>query len=128
VSSSLAETTSLSPPQRRLLELFASRLRSEFGKAVHEVWLFGSRARGEPMEHEDSDVDVLVVVDDDSWDAKLQIRRTLDGLARGLGLEPEATLFSVHVVTPAWLEQRRSVASFFVAEIDRDKVIVEGPD
>ena len=48
---------SLRPP----LEAFAARLRSVFGDRLREVRLFGSYARGDA--DEDSDVDVLVVVD-----------------------------------------------------------------
>lgn len=49
---------SLRPP----LEAFAARLRGVFGDRLREVRLFGSYARGEA--NEDSDVDVLVVIDD----------------------------------------------------------------
>ena len=48
---------SLRPP----LQAFAARLRCVFGERLREVRLFGSYARGEA--DEDSDVDVLVVVD-----------------------------------------------------------------
>ncbi len=33
--------------------------------------------------------------------------------------------FSVHV-TPRWLIERRAIKSFFMAELDRDKVLVQG--
>lgn len=44
------------------LQDFAARVRARFGARLRELTLFGSRARGEARE--DSDVDVLVVVDD----------------------------------------------------------------
>jgi predicted nucleotidyltransferase len=44
------------------LARFARAVRDRFGSRVSEIVLFGSYARGEA--HEDSDVDVLVVVDD----------------------------------------------------------------
>lgn len=51
------------PPAIRLaLTEYAERLRGVFGQRVVELRLFGSYARGEA--HEDSDVDVLVVIDD----------------------------------------------------------------
>lgn len=40
----------------------ASRVRARFGARTREVRLFGSHARGDA--HEESDVDVLVVVED----------------------------------------------------------------
>jgi predicted nucleotidyltransferase len=47
---------------RAPLEAFATRLRARFGGRLRELRLFGSYARGEA--HEDSDIDVLVLIDD----------------------------------------------------------------
>src|SRR4051812_37672519 len=46
---------------RPALEAYAARLHPIFGDRLRELRLFGSYARGEA--HEDSDVDVLVLVD-----------------------------------------------------------------
>jgi hypothetical protein len=67
-------------------------------------------------------VDVLVLVEDDSWDAKSRIHDTLQAVARELGLQPLTWSFSVHIHTPAWFAQRRQIRSFFITEVDRDKV------
>jgi predicted nucleotidyltransferase len=84
------------------------------------------RARGEAASV-DSDVDVLVLVDDASWDGRMFVRSTLDDdAARQLALDALTWSFSVHVHTPAWLAQRREIRSFFVAEMDRDKVLLTG--
>jgi hypothetical protein len=32
----------------------------------------------------------------------------------------------VHVQSPGWLAQRRVIGSFFVGEVDRDKVVLWG--
>lgn len=117
---SLADS-SLSAQERALLERFASMLRASPDNAPHAVWLFGSRARGEsPSKY--SDVDVLVLVDDDSWGAKAVIHDTLREAASALGLDAVAWSFSVHIQTPRWLAQRREIDSFFIAEVDRDKL------
>ncbi len=50
---------------------FAEALRERFGERVFEILLFGSRARGEA--HEDSDVDILVVIDELSEFERLAI-------------------------------------------------------
>lgn len=63
---------------------------------VHAVWLFGSRARGESRSQE-SDVDVLVLVDDAAWDGRMRVRRMLDDAARELGLEALTWSFSIRV-------------------------------
>lgn len=117
--------TSLRADERGLLERYVEELRLRLGDELHGVWLFGSRARGEEPA-EDSDVDVLVFVDDASWDGRMRVRRILDDAARELGVDALAWHFSVHVHTPAWLAQRREIRSFFVAELDRDKVALCG--
>lgn len=47
---------------RPALDAYAARLRPIFGERLRELRLFGSYSRGEA--NEDSDVDVLVLVDD----------------------------------------------------------------
>jgi predicted nucleotidyltransferase len=124
--SDLAATT-LSADESALLERFVALLRDRLGPALHAVWLFGSRARGESPSHEDSDVDLLVLIDDDSWDGGKQlVHRAFDDAAGELGLERTGIWFAVHVRTPEWLEGRRAIKSFFIAEVDRDKVVIEG--
>jgi predicted nucleotidyltransferase len=120
----LAET-SLSDDERMLIERFVEKLRARLADELHSVWLFGSRARGEQPSSE-SDVDVLVLVDDASWDGRMAVRRMLDDAAHELELDALTWSFSVHVHTPAWLTQRRAIRSFFIAEVDRDKVVLGG--
>jgi predicted nucleotidyltransferase len=117
--------TSLTADERALTERFAKELRVRLKDELHAVWLFGSRARSESPS-EESDVDLLVLVDDASWDGRMGVRRMLDDAARELGLDALTWSFSVHVHTPEWLAQRREIRSFFVAEVDRDKVVLGG--
>ncbi len=116
---------SLGAGERALLEGFVEELDARLGDRLHGVWLFGSRARGERPSRE-SDVDVLVLVEDASWERKTAIHDTLQEVALGLGLQALTWSFSVHINTPAWLAQRREVESFFVAEVDRDKIVLGG--
>jgi predicted nucleotidyltransferase len=124
MSPALAEA-SLSADERALLGRFVEELVADLGDELHAVWLFGSRARGEPPSS-DSDVDVLVLVEDASWDERMRVRGMLDTAAHTLGVDALAGWFSVHVNTLAWLAQRREIESFFIAEVDRDKVVVLG--
>lgn len=117
--------TSLTAEERWLLEGFVALLEARLRDDLHGVWLFGSRARGD-QPAESSDVDLLVLAADDSWDGKLRVHAALDDAARQTGLEDAAWSFSVHVNSPAWLEQRRAVRSFFIREVDRDKVVLAG--
>ncbi len=105
--------------------VFAARLQAELGAALHAVGLFGSRARGEaPVEY--SDVDLLVLVHDASLEVKLLVHDVVEMAARDLGLDALVLSFSLHINSLGWLEQRRSVRSFFIAEVEWDKVVVVG--
>jgi len=115
---------SLSPGERRALERFVDLLRESFGDSLRSVWLYGSRARGEPP-HADSDVDVLVINDRGSWSADLErANRLLWQAAEAEGLEP--LYFSAHVGDLDWLAQRREIRSFYIQEVDRDKIVLAG--
>ena len=122
---SFAASARLSQGELTLLDRYVEALASQLGEELGAVWLFGSRARGEDT-GEESDVDLLVLVDDDSWARKERIRALLHDTARELDLDAVAWSFSVHVHTPAWLRQRREIRSFFINEVDRDKVVLAG--
>jgi len=49
-----------------------------------------------------------------------------DRLRRADDAEGRPSFFSVQVHDPAWLEQRREIRSFFIQEVDRDKVVLAG--
>jgi predicted nucleotidyltransferase len=73
--------SSLRPPLEALrarLEALRARLRVTFGERLRDVRLFGSYARGEA--DEDSDVDVLIVIDELT---NLEIGLVADASARG---------------------------------------------
>jgi predicted nucleotidyltransferase len=74
----------LSAEERALLERFTERLQERLGPSLHAIWLYGSRARGQRPLKEDSDVDVLVLVDDASWDGERVVHKALDDAAREL--------------------------------------------
>jgi predicted nucleotidyltransferase len=63
------------PPAEQLIEITVERLKAQF--QPQKIVLFGSHARGEANEH--SDVDLLVVVDDERYqrDLDLAMRRAL---------------------------------------------------
>lgn len=119
----LLAATSLRTDERVLVDRYVQELRRRLGSELHGVWLFGSRARGEEP-GEDSDVDLVVFVDDACLDARMAVRMVVDEVARELGMDALAWYFSVHVHTLDWLAQRREIRSFFVAELDRDKVVL----
>ena len=119
---SLADAT-LSAQERRVLDRLLRLLRLEFGERLRAVWLYGSRARGESPQPE-SDVDVLLVVEGDEFENMRRASRL--ELDAALGERAASTLVSVHVYSPERLAQRREIRSFFIQEVDRDKIVLYG--
>ena len=68
------------------LARFARLVRERFGEAVIDIRLFGSHARS--TAHEESDVDVAVVLEAAGW----EIRREIIDLAADIGLECDLVL------------------------------------
>jgi len=50
--------------ERSAIETFLERVRERYPERIHQAILFGSKARGDS--HADSDIDVLLVVDEES--------------------------------------------------------------
>jgi predicted nucleotidyltransferase len=114
---------SLTPAERRVVERVVERLREELGPALHAIWLFGSRARGETP-HPESDIDLMVLADGSRWQIGLTAIELAHEIAPAEGVSPAWYSFSVR--TPEWLRGRREIRSFFIAEVDRDKLVLYG--
>lgn len=73
VSSRTAEDvlTTLDPEERRWVEEFRDRIRAKLGPRVRDLRIFGSKVRGEG--HEESDIDLLVLMDRYDGDIGRQI-------------------------------------------------------
>ena len=112
----------LEESERRVLERFASRLAQELGSDLRGLWLYGSRARG--VAHSESDVDLLVIADG----GRDRYGRIAGDLSEEAAIaEGESPFnFSVHVHDPEWLQGRREIESFFIQEVDRDKIVLAG--
>src|SRR5207237_9253236 len=82
------------------------------------VILFGSRARGQS--NRDSDVDLLVVVDDDTPPDKLTSRAGYE--AQG-SYRAAADVFPIRAET---FERERAIANTLAAEADADGIVVYG--
>jgi predicted nucleotidyltransferase len=118
----LAET-SLTPQESRVIGRFVGLLEAELGEHLRSVWLYGSRARGEPPS-EDSDVDLLVVSTRKEPDDDLRVIELVFEAAAAEGANPAR--FSIKLYDPELVEQRRRIRSFFMQEVDRDKVVLAG--
>jgi predicted nucleotidyltransferase len=119
---SLSDAT-LSALERRVLERFVRLVREEFEDELRSIWLFGSRARGEKPGPE-SDVDVLIVIRGANLETHFRTVRLMDQAAEAEGANP--VFFSASVYDPQRVEQRREIRSFFIQEVDRDKIVLHG--
>ena len=107
--------TRISPLLEPALERYAAALRARYGKAVLQIRLFGSWPRREA--HEESDVDVAVVLAEVDWDT----RRDVIDMAADIGLELDLfispTLFDRRTFEK-WRAQERAL----VMDIEREGV------
>jgi len=112
----------LTESERRTVERFAVRLRDALGNDLHGLWLYGSRARG--AAHPESDVDLLVIANG----GRNRYGRIAGDLSEEAAIaEGESPFnYSVHVHDPEWLRGRRAIKSFFIQEVDRDKIVLAG--
>jgi predicted nucleotidyltransferase len=120
----LAEA-SLTDEERRVVERLVELMRERFGDRLRSVWLYGSRARGERPGPE-SDIDLLAIADrgEDDDDDVLTAILLVDQAAAELRVPRPIVSIKVH--DPGWLEGRRAIESFFIREVDRDKIVLYG--
>jgi predicted nucleotidyltransferase len=123
----------LNETERRVVERIVSALQALLGEDLLAVWLYGSRARGEadPTETDPdrrSDVDMLAVVDAarDAASVSWDVLPLVEEIADAEGDSP--VYYSVQVRDADWLADRREIRSFFVQEVDRDKIVRAGGD
>jgi predicted nucleotidyltransferase len=116
-------TAALNETERRTVRRTVTMLGDAFGEDLHAVWLYGSRARGE-RGGRDSDVDLLVIA---AGDTRRNQRLALELSEEAALAEGESPFtYSVHVYDPGWLRGRREIDSFFIQEVDRDKLVLAG--
>jgi predicted nucleotidyltransferase len=114
---------SLSEAERRTVRRSVAMLGDALGENLRAVWLYGSRARGE-RGGRDSDVDLLVIA---AGDTRRNQRLALELSEEAALAEGESPFtYSVHVYDPGWLRGRREINSFFIQEVDRDKLVLAG--
>jgi predicted nucleotidyltransferase len=114
---------SLTHAERRVVARLVDLLRDELGPDLHAIWLYGSRARGETP-HAESDIDLMVIADGGSRRYGMKSIELVNELAAAEGISP--VWYSFFVGDPEWLRGRREIRSFFIAEVDRDKIVLYG--
>ncbi len=108
---SLADA-SLTEIERRVLERFVALVQAEYGDDLRSVWLFGS------------DVDVLVVLRGAQLEDQFRAIELVHKVADAQGGNP--AFFAVKVYDTERVAQRREIRSFFMQEVDRDKIVLAG--
>lgn len=106
---------SLTVEDRRLLNAFRETVTREFGAAVREILVFGSKARGDSTA--ESDLDILVLIDAGDWRFKDQIADVAYDLAIKTEVVP-----SVVVYTLTEWDHLGRVGSTFQAAVTHDGV------
>ena len=110
----------LSPTEQQALLEFVQLLKEQFNGRVRSALLFGSKARGEGPQ--DSDLDVLVVVDSDDWRVHKQIRYLAADICLEYGLNLSPRVWSI--------SHQREVAELqllLYQNIRRDSINLLGP-
>lgn len=97
--------------------LFQKRLRGIFGPRLKQIKLYGSSVRGDRWE--ESDVDLLVLVGDLTWEEK---RRVWDE-ATQVNIAHD-TLLSPLVLTPEEFQELRDRERRIALDIDREGVLL----
>ena len=105
------------PEEQSWLEQYRAALTSRHGEALKDVLVYGSKARGDA--HEESDIDVLLIVRNEARGLKRTLRR--------IGYELAATSYAMPSIlarTEEEWERLRQRRSPFRAAIERDGISV----
>ncbi len=120
-----AAESSLSRAERRTLDRLTAALESALGEDLLALWLFGSKARGEPAGPE-TDIDLVLVTRRGSREDGELVRRLLERAAGAEGTFPLAFQTILH--TPEEVAERRAKDTFFMREVDRGKIVLAGSE
>jgi uncharacterized protein len=107
----------LDPAIATAIGRYRTALEARFGPRFREIRLFGSRARGDARL--DSDVDLLVLIDDLTW------REAIEAI--DLGTEEElqtGILLSPLPHATAEFQRLRDLETGFARDVDRDGVVL----
>jgi predicted nucleotidyltransferase len=127
----LGTGVALNERERRVLAKLLDDLRNRLGDDLLAIWLYGSRARGEADAGETdpdlrSDVDLMAIVDParDARQVGWEAMELIEAAADAEGDSP--VFYSLRVFDTEYLRDRRRIHSFFLQEVDRDKVVLLG--
>jgi predicted nucleotidyltransferase len=119
----------LSDPERNVVSRLVGLLEDELAGDLRAIWLYGSRARGDASITETdpdlkSDIDLMVIADGGRQRYDERVHDLAHKTAVDGGESP--VWYSVFVFDPEWLRARREIKSFFIQNVDRDKLVLAG--
>ena len=105
----------LSPKERKAVREFITAVRSAYGDKIQRAALFGSKVRGDWTKY--SDVDILLIVEDDSW----AFRKAIIGIDSDVELKYDV-LLDVRVISAARWQYMANIQAGLYQNISRDAV------
>lgn len=116
----------LSIDEQKWLDAYRATLAARWPGVVERVAVFGSKARGDAGEN--SDLDVLVLVNTDDRRAQRRMRRIGHDIATELSLATGARYIAVSVMIYSATEwaHRTSENSMFQTAVEREAVTLHG--
>ncbi len=107
----------LHPEERAWLDEYREALKRKHADAVQRLALYGSKAHGDA--HDESDIDLLLIVRDDAADLMRPLRRLGYAMAAASAMAP-----SIQACTESEWESLRDLRSPYRAAVEREGVTV----
>ena len=107
----------LTPDEQAWLESYRQALVERYPETIHQMVIYGSKARGDS--HADSDLDVLLIVRNEAGALRRPLRRLGYDLAVAFNTVP-----SILAYTQEEWERRKQSGSPFREAVERDAVSV----
>jgi predicted nucleotidyltransferase len=97
----------LAPREKQAVERFVDTLLQQYPERVLETMLFGSKARGDSTP--DSDIDILLIVDDDDW----QFSHLISTIAARVSLDYDVLIGPRVIGRERWESMKRRRFSLY---------------
>ena len=111
-------TLKLSSREKEAVQEFLATVRWTYGEKIRRAALFGSKARGDSTKY--SDVDILLIVTDDSW----EFRKAISQINSDVELKYDVML-DVRVISASRWQYMAEIQSGLYQNISRDAVALK---